>query len=77
MLSFPEEHYLKGIKNWILFKSYLISTVQSKGLSGYLDGSILLPAELTTPTAPLPSPIVPSALATAIPIYLMSLSLEE
>jgi len=75
--SFPEERRLKGIENWILFKLYLISAVQSKGLSGYLNGSILPPAESTTPTAPLPGPMVPSAPTTATPIYSMSPSLEE
>ena len=30
--SFPKKHCLKGIKNWIFFKLYLISAVWNKGL---------------------------------------------
>ena len=75
--SFPEKHHFKGIKNWIFFKSYFISTVWSKGLSGYLNSSIFPPAKSTTSTAPLPGPMVPSAPTTAIHIYSISLSFEE
>jgi len=77
MLSCPKEHCLKGIENWILFKSYLISAIQSKGLSSYLDGSILPPTKSTTPTAPLPGPTMFSTPTTTTPIYLTSLSLKK
>ncbi|KAJ3859532.1 hypothetical protein EV359DRAFT_68074, partial [Lentinula novae-zelandiae] len=46
--SFPDERRLRGPDNWKQFKDYVISAVRSKGLAGYLDGTIKLP---TSPTA--------------------------
>ncbi len=37
---FPTEKALDGIRNWLVFKSTVISNVRSAGLLGYLDGTI-------------------------------------
>ncbi|KAL0564833.1 hypothetical protein V5O48_017202 [Marasmius crinis-equi] len=45
--SFPKDCRLKGTENYLQFKSFVISAVRSKGLMGYLDGSIPQPATTT------------------------------
>ncbi|KAJ4463700.1 hypothetical protein C8R41DRAFT_144400 [Lentinula lateritia] len=49
--SFPDERCLRGPDNWKQFKDYVISAVRSKGLAGYLDGTIKLPMSATAADA--------------------------
>lgn len=41
---FPEDRHLKGIENWVAFKDFLFSLAHSKGLLGYLEGTIPEPS---------------------------------
>ncbi|KAJ3863729.1 hypothetical protein EV359DRAFT_42560, partial [Lentinula novae-zelandiae] len=59
----PDEKLLVGEENWRPFKREILFAVQSRGLTGYMDGTIPKP---TPRTEDYPGPIYPT---TATPLY--------
>ncbi|KAJ3858290.1 hypothetical protein EV359DRAFT_69127 [Lentinula novae-zelandiae] len=58
----PDEKQLVGEDNWRPFKCEITFAVQSKGLAGYLDGTIARPSKY-------PDPIYPPTQPTGTPLF--------
>lgn len=63
---FPEERRLKGQENYGRFKDFVISAVRSRGLMGYLQGSL-----------PQPAPTSSSILLSASPVNSSTPNIDE